>query len=202
MATSDSRLSEYPENAVQANSFGRVYFFCILIVSSVYVRLSMIVSKRGVLTEVSPTFQRIGLQFKASLENVTNLRPDGEDFRWYFMVSTLFSLISKTHTWLQTRVANTIRVLSSLFSKDFSSCCICLSCNTVKENSLWCQKLFFNSKRFCQATEGMVLKVGLRCQICRRDWNFVWKNWGSDSSLFSSKQLKHIQDTHFLHLSM
>lgn len=26
---------------------------------------------------------KIGLQIKANLENLTNLRPDGEDFRWY-----------------------------------------------------------------------------------------------------------------------
>ncbi|XP_053103158.1 CXXC motif containing zinc binding protein isoform X4 [Hemicordylus capensis] len=26
---------------------------------------------------------KIGLQFKATLENITNLRPAGEDFRWY-----------------------------------------------------------------------------------------------------------------------
>uniref|UniRef100_A0A6Q2X1Z7 CXXC motif containing zinc binding protein n=1 Tax=Esox lucius TaxID=8010 RepID=A0A6Q2X1Z7_ESOLU len=28
-------------------------------------------------------FPKIGLQFKATLENVTNLRPEGEDFRWF-----------------------------------------------------------------------------------------------------------------------
>ncbi|KAK3105086.1 hypothetical protein FSP39_016974 [Pinctada imbricata] len=27
--------------------------------------------------------QKIGLQLKADLENLTNLRPDGDDFRWY-----------------------------------------------------------------------------------------------------------------------
>ncbi|KAK3567920.1 hypothetical protein QTP86_027260 [Hemibagrus guttatus] len=26
---------------------------------------------------------KFGLQFKATLENVTNIRPDGDDFRWY-----------------------------------------------------------------------------------------------------------------------
>ena len=26
---------------------------------------------------------KIGLQIKANLENVTDLQPDGEDFRWY-----------------------------------------------------------------------------------------------------------------------
>ncbi|XP_021469711.2 CXXC motif containing zinc binding protein [Oncorhynchus mykiss] len=26
---------------------------------------------------------KIGLQFKATLENVTNVRPEGEDFRWF-----------------------------------------------------------------------------------------------------------------------
>ena len=30
--------------------------------------------------------QRIALQFKAVLENLTNVRPDGEDFRWYLKV--------------------------------------------------------------------------------------------------------------------
>nr|CAG4651458.1 EOG090X0HQJ [Simocephalus serrulatus] len=29
---------------------------------------------------------KIGLKFKATLENLTNLRPDGEDFRWYLKV--------------------------------------------------------------------------------------------------------------------
>nr|CAG4648367.1 EOG090X0HQJ [Moina brachiata] len=29
---------------------------------------------------------KIGLRLKANLENVTNLRPDGEDFRWYLKV--------------------------------------------------------------------------------------------------------------------
>ncbi len=27
---------------------------------------------------------KIGLQLKANMENVTNLKPDGDDFRWYF----------------------------------------------------------------------------------------------------------------------
>ncbi|MGH0190053.1 UNVERIFIED_CONTAM: hypothetical protein FKN15_041969, partial [Acipenser sinensis] len=27
--------------------------------------------------------QKIGLQFKAMLENITNVRPSGEDFRWF-----------------------------------------------------------------------------------------------------------------------
>ena len=31
-------------------------------------------------------FQKISLQFKANLENVTNLLPDGDDFRWYLKV--------------------------------------------------------------------------------------------------------------------
>lgn len=30
--------------------------------------------------------QKIALQLKATLENVTNLRPVGEDFRWYLKV--------------------------------------------------------------------------------------------------------------------
>lgn len=30
--------------------------------------------------------QKIGLQLKATLENITNLRPVGEDFRWYLKV--------------------------------------------------------------------------------------------------------------------
>uniref|UniRef100_D6REH4 CXXC motif containing zinc binding protein n=1 Tax=Mus musculus TaxID=10090 RepID=D6REH4_MOUSE len=32
---------------------------------------------------VPPSSQKIALQLKATLENVTNLRPVGEDFRWY-----------------------------------------------------------------------------------------------------------------------
>lgn len=33
-----------------------------------------------------PPSQKVALQFKATLENVTNLRPMGEDFRWYLKV--------------------------------------------------------------------------------------------------------------------
>lgn len=33
-----------------------------------------------------PFLQKIALQLKATLENVTNLRPVGEDFRWYLKV--------------------------------------------------------------------------------------------------------------------
>ncbi|XP_014668654.1 PREDICTED: UPF0587 protein C1orf123-like [Priapulus caudatus] len=32
---------------------------------------------------------KIGLQFRASLENVTNLGPDGDDFRWYLKLKCL-----------------------------------------------------------------------------------------------------------------
>ena len=32
------------------------------------------------------SFQKFGLQFKATLENVTNVRPVGEDFRWFLKV--------------------------------------------------------------------------------------------------------------------
>lgn len=35
---------------------------------------------------VPPSSQKIALQLKATLENVTNLRPVGEDFRWYLKV--------------------------------------------------------------------------------------------------------------------
>ncbi|XP_032232266.1 UPF0587 protein v1g245604 isoform X1 [Nematostella vectensis] len=32
---------------------------------------------------------RIGLQLKANLENVTNLKAEGEDFRWYLMLKCM-----------------------------------------------------------------------------------------------------------------
>ncbi|KXJ18977.1 UPF0587 protein [Exaiptasia diaphana] len=32
---------------------------------------------------------RISLQFKANLENITNIRPEGDDFRWYLKVKCL-----------------------------------------------------------------------------------------------------------------
>lgn len=35
-------------------------------------------------------FQKIALQIKANLENVTELAPDGEDFRWYLKVQCHF----------------------------------------------------------------------------------------------------------------
>ena len=31
-------------------------------------------------------FQRFALQLKAEMENVTNLKAEGDDFRWYFKV--------------------------------------------------------------------------------------------------------------------
>ena len=34
--------------------------------------------------------QKIGLQLKAQLENLTKLKPDGEDFRWYLKVAKIF----------------------------------------------------------------------------------------------------------------
>ena len=40
--------------------------------------------------------QRIGLQIKATLDNVTNLKPEGIDFRWYLKVSR-FDTFSKKH---------------------------------------------------------------------------------------------------------
>ncbi|EMP33577.1 Protein mago nashi like protein 2 [Chelonia mydas] len=37
----------------------------------------------AILTEALVPSKKIGLQLKATLENITNLRPVGEDFRWY-----------------------------------------------------------------------------------------------------------------------
>lgn len=31
-------------------------------------------------------WQKFGLQFKATLENVTNVKPEGDDFRWFLKV--------------------------------------------------------------------------------------------------------------------
>ncbi|VDI65263.1 CXXC motif containing zinc binding protein-like [Mytilus galloprovincialis] len=39
---------------------------------------------------------KIGLQFKADLENITNLKPDGEDFRWYLRLKCI-SCGEETH---------------------------------------------------------------------------------------------------------
>uniref|UniRef100_UPI00398F19CE CXXC motif containing zinc binding protein isoform X2 n=1 Tax=Pristiophorus japonicus TaxID=55135 RepID=UPI00398F19CE len=33
---------------------------------------------------------KFGLQFKATLENISKVRPDGEDFRWFLKVELLF----------------------------------------------------------------------------------------------------------------
>lgn len=38
--------------------------------------------------------QKFGLQLKATLENVTNVRPVGDDFRWYLKVKWSLSLVS------------------------------------------------------------------------------------------------------------
>ncbi|KAG8132422.1 hypothetical protein E2320_010276 [Naja naja] len=50
--------------------------------------ISFTTSKIGSLIDVNQSkdpegLRKIGLQFKATLENITNLRPVGEDFRWY-----------------------------------------------------------------------------------------------------------------------
>ena len=37
--------------------------------------------------------QKIALQFKAQLDNITDLRPVGEDFRWYLKVRLLFKVV-------------------------------------------------------------------------------------------------------------
>ena len=37
--------------------------------------------------------QRIALQFKADLENLTNVKPEGEDFRWYLKVNLSFVVL-------------------------------------------------------------------------------------------------------------
>ena len=39
-----------------------------------------------VTVRVRSSAQRVGLQLKATLENVTSLGPSGEDFRWYLKV--------------------------------------------------------------------------------------------------------------------
>ncbi|XP_004874728.1 UPF0587 protein C1orf123 homolog isoform X3 [Heterocephalus glaber] len=36
---------------------------------------------------------KIALQLRATLENITNLRPLGEDFRWYLKISLVISLL-------------------------------------------------------------------------------------------------------------
>eukprot|EP00057_Strongylocentrotus_purpuratus_P033029 XP_789853.1 PREDICTED: UPF0587 protein C1orf123 homolog [Strongylocentrotus purpuratus] len=41
---------------------------------------------------------RIGLQIKANLENVTNLGPDGDDFRWYLKIKCS-NCNEVTETW-------------------------------------------------------------------------------------------------------
>lgn len=54
---------------------------------------------RPCLQLVPPSSQKIALQLKATLENVTNLRPVGEDFRWYLKVGrkTDFSWEGEEH---------------------------------------------------------------------------------------------------------
>ncbi|VDI83042.1 Hypothetical predicted protein [Mytilus galloprovincialis] len=39
---------------------------------------------------------KIGLQFKTELQNITNLKPDGEDFRWYLRLKCI-SCGEETH---------------------------------------------------------------------------------------------------------
>ena len=46
---------------------------------------------------VSPCLQKIALQFKAQLDNITALRPEGEDFRWYLKVYVLIELAKRLY---------------------------------------------------------------------------------------------------------
>ncbi|CAN0272513.1 unnamed protein product [Bubo scandiacus] len=45
--------------------------------------ISFTTSKIGSLIDVNQSKYRIGLQLRATLENITRLRAEGEDFRWY-----------------------------------------------------------------------------------------------------------------------
>ncbi|XP_015748182.1 PREDICTED: UPF0587 protein C1orf123-like [Acropora digitifera] len=42
---------------------------------------------------------RIALQFKANLENLTNVRPDEDDFRWYLKHVYLFIKFFRLKDW-------------------------------------------------------------------------------------------------------
>lgn len=65
--------------------------------------------------------QRIALQFKANLENLTNVRPDEDDFRWYLKVGWIrLKTLLKPRIFLLLTLINFFLRLC-VFTLDFSS---------------------------------------------------------------------------------
>merc|ERR1711988_1583990 len=65
---------------------------------------------------------RIGLQFKANLENVTKLKPDGEDFRWYLKLKCL-NCGEETKSWVYLCLLESQPIKGSRGSANFVSKC-------------------------------------------------------------------------------
>nr|CAG4648989.1 EOG090X0HQJ [Polyphemus pediculus] len=52
---------------------------------------------------------KVGLKIKARLENVTNLKPEGEDFRWYLKVKC-GSCNEETDKWVYVTIEDSVEV--------------------------------------------------------------------------------------------
>lgn len=50
----------------------------------------------GVNLQFALSLQKFGLQLKATLEHISKLRPDGEDFRWFLKVKRLRKSVGET----------------------------------------------------------------------------------------------------------
>ncbi|XP_020624910.1 UPF0587 protein v1g245604-like isoform X4 [Orbicella faveolata] len=74
---------------------------------------------------------RIALQFKASLENLTNVRPDDEDFRWYLKLQCQ-NCGEGTKDWVYMCLSESQAIKGSRGSASFvSKCKLC-----GRENSM------------------------------------------------------------------
>ncbi|XP_031568015.1 UPF0587 protein v1g245604-like [Actinia tenebrosa] len=74
---------------------------------------------------------RISLQFKANLENITNVKPDGDDFRWYLKLKCL-NCGEETKQWIYLCSMESVAIKGSRGSANYvSKCKLC-----GRENSL------------------------------------------------------------------
>ncbi|XP_020892280.1 UPF0587 protein v1g245604 [Exaiptasia diaphana] len=74
---------------------------------------------------------RISLQFKANLENITNIRPEGDDFRWYLKVKCL-NCGEETKQWVYLCAMESLPIKGSRGNANYvSKCKLC-----GRENSI------------------------------------------------------------------
>ncbi|XP_020624909.1 UPF0587 protein C1orf123 homolog isoform X3 [Orbicella faveolata] len=78
---------------------------------------------------------RIALQFKASLENLTNVRPDDEDFRWYLKLQCQ-NCGEGTKDWVYMCLSESQAIKGSRGSASFvSKCKLCGRENSMDDSN-------------------------------------------------------------------